>query len=437
MAMKRKMMMLFAYVLAMAFTVTAEAATGSSAWFFVDTTDGTLKVSDVTSAYFDGEYGGVGRKATFLNGVSCDIEMTILMDDYSKVDHWLVNGQEVATRTFMRDVGSLPVGGRLEIVAVGKEDGVRSKPFRANFDIAKHIDEEHPGLWAANSSNSKGFDEIRYTLIGGGGKVSIPLAMEKNVAISDKWKWLLGDEWSICPKIEGKPEVRSGGNGSYTLLSVDGKAKYKSPIKFLRVFDTDIGGTITGGPLTESWNPQKQKWVTKSVSVGFSLEVNESIKGSPHTWWGPVRVFCELKAEVGVEGKIKVSGFGDGWDGLDSSFTLSSKRLLRVTVGPGVGWDGLACIKAPVSGSSVFSITYNDGNWSDFRWGVNLSAALVGQLFGFDATFIGYDSDTLWIYNNTSSGDGNASGSGGGGRGARSMRLMAGAPSSDIEWQLQ
>ena len=84
------------------FTSTVEAATGSSGWFFVDTTDGALKVADVRSNYFDGEYGGVGRKATFLNGVSCDIEMRILMDDYSKVDHWLVNGREVTT--YRRDI---------------------------------------------------------------------------------------------------------------------------------------------------------------------------------------------------------------------------------------------------------------------------------------------------------------------------------------------
>lgn len=398
---------------------TPATVTCNSAWFYVDTTDVALKVADVRCKYFDGEYGGVGRKATFLSGVSCDIEMTIL-DDPVNVDHWIVNGQVVTTRRFTFDVGSLPVGGRLEVVAVGKEDGVRSKPFRANFDIAKHVDEEHPGLWTANSSNSKGFDEICYTLIGGGGKVSIPVIMEKKVAISDKWKWLLGDEWSICPKIEGKPEVRSGGNGSYTLLSVTGNAKHKRPTKFLRVFDKDIGGVLTGGPLTESWNSQKQKWVAESVT--FGVDINGSIKCSPSTWWGPFRVFCEVKGEAGLEGKIKVSGFGNGWDGLDSSGSLSSKRLPRVTVGPGVGWNGAACIKAPVSVSSVFNLSYNDGNWSDFRWGVNLSAALVGQLFGFDATFLGYDSDTLWIYNNTS---------------PKSARLMAGAPSSDIEWQLQ
>ena len=109
--MKKSMTVLMAATLA-ACAITSEAATGSSGWFFVDTTDGALKVADVRSKYFDGEYGGVGRKATFLNGVSCDIEMTIL-DDPVNVDHWLVNGQVVTTRRFTFDVGTLPVGGRL------------------------------------------------------------------------------------------------------------------------------------------------------------------------------------------------------------------------------------------------------------------------------------------------------------------------------------
>ena len=75
---------------------TAEAASGRSDWFYVDTTDTELKISDVTSKYFDGEHGGSsGRKSTFLNGTPCEIEMTIVMDDDSEVDHWLVNGSTV------------------------------------------------------------------------------------------------------------------------------------------------------------------------------------------------------------------------------------------------------------------------------------------------------------------------------------------------------
>ena len=434
--MKRKMMKLFATVLALAFVVTAHGATGSSTWFFVDTTDGALKIVDVRSKYFDGEYGGVGRKATFLNGVSCDIEMTIL-DDPVNVDHWLVNGQVVTTRTFTFDVGSLPVGGRLEVVAVGKNEGVRSKPFRVNFDIAKHVDEEHPGLWTARPSNSEGIDEIRYTPIGAG-SFTFPLAPEKSGAKPSKLSWLPGDEWSICPTIELKPEVRSSGNGSCTFGTAgleigtsgsEGTASHKrnrrAVGKFARVMDKDIGITFTGGPLTLSWNAQKRKWVAEDVS--FSGEVNGSL-GLTHHYPTPIGpVFYEIKGEAALALIIKVSGLdpalgGLGWGGLETSFSFSSDRLPKVSVGGGYGINYVACIKGSVSGMSVLDATYSKGTWNDFRWGLRGSGAVTATFLIFDGKLFELTSDTLWIYNNTS---------------PKSMRLMAGAPSADIEWRLQ
>ena len=429
--MKKSMTVLMAATLA-ACAITSEAATGSSGWFFVDTTDGALKVSDVRSKYFDGEYGGVGRKATFLNGISCDIEMTILMDDYSKVDHWLVNGQTVTTRTFTRDVGSLPVGGRLEVVAVGKNSGVRSKPFRANFDIAEHVDEEHPGLWTANPSNSKGIDEIRYTPIGSG-LFTFPLAPEKGGAKPSKLSWLPGDEWSICPKIELKLEVRSSGNGSCTFgtagLEVgtsgsEGTASHKrnrrAVGKFARVMDKDVGITFTGGPLTLSWNAQKGKWVAEDVSFGGEVSGSFGLTHHYPTPIGPV--FLEGKVEAAMSGMFKISGIDAGWGGLESSFALSSERLPKVTVAGGYGINHIACIKGSVSGMSVLDATYSKGTWNDFRWGLRGSGAVTATFLIFDGKLFELTSDTWWIINNTS---------------PKSMRLMAGAPSSDIEWQLQ
>ena len=436
--MKRKMMMkLFGSAVVVAFAVTAHGVTGSSAWFFVDTTVGTLKIADVRSKYFDGEYGGVGRKATFLNGVSCDIEMTILMDDYSKVDHWLVNGREVTTRTFMENVGSLAVGGRLEVIAVGKEDGVRSKPFRANFDIAEHVDEEHAGLWVARPSNSEGIDEIRYTPIGSG-SFTFPLAPEKSGAKPSKLNWLPGDEWSICPKIELKLEVRSSGNGSCTFgtagLEVgtsgsEGTASHKrnrrAVGKFARVMDKDVGITFTGGPLTMSWNAQKKKWVAEDVSFGG--EVSGSL-GVTHHYPTPIGpVFYEIKGEAALAGIFRVSGLdsalgGLGWGGLETSFSISSDRLPKVSVGGGYGINHIACLKGTVSGMSVLDATYSNGEWHDFRWGLRGSGAVTATFLIFDGKLFELTSDTWWIINNTS---------------PKSMRLMSGAPSSGIEWQLQ
>lgn len=434
--MNKNMIQLFAIAVMVAFAVRAHGDSGISGWFFVDTTDGALKVADVRSKYFDGEYG-VGRKSTFLNGVSCEIEMEILMDDYSKVDHWLVNGETVTTQKFRRDVGSLPVGGRLEVVAVGKNDGVRSKPFRANFDIAEHLDKEHTVLWTARPSNNEGINEIRYTPIGAG-SFTFPLAPEKGGAKPSKLNWLPGDEWSICPTIELKPEVRSSGNGSCTFgtagLEVgtsgsEGTASHKrnrrAVGKLARVMDKDVGITFTGGPLTLSWNAQKQKWVAEDVSLGG--EVSGSL-GLTHHYPTPIGpVFYEVKGELALAGVFKVSGLdpvlgGLGWGGLETSFSISSDRLPKVSIGGGYGINHVACLKGSVSGMSVLDATYSKGAWNDFRWGLRGSGAVTVTFLAFDGTLFELTSDTLWIVNNTSS---------------KSMRLMAGAPSSDIEWRLQ
>ena len=330
--MKKSMTVLMAATLA-ACAITLEAATGSSGWLFVDTTDGTLKVADVRSKYFDGEYGGVGRKATFLNGVSCNIEMTIL-DDPVNVDHWLVNGQVVTTRRFTFDVGSLPVGGRLEVIAVGKEDGVRSKPFRANFDIAEHVDEEHAGLWVARPSNSGGIDEIRYTIVGAG-SVSFPLALEKKITKPGMLRWVPGDNWSICPKVELTPEVRSSGNGCCKLATIKGTSKNK----FGEVMDKDVAFTLSGGPLTLSWNAMKQKWVCESAS--FGLEAKGSIRRSYPYFTPtipPIPVgYVKWKGAIALSGSVKVSGIdsalsGNGWGGLESAFTFRSDSFPKFSI---------------------------------------------------------------------------------------------------------
>ena len=390
----------------------------------MDTTDGALKVADVTSKYFDGDYGGdVGRNATFLSGVNCDIEMTILMDDYSKVDHWLVNGQIVTDRKFTFDVGSLPVGGRLEVVAVGKEDGVRSKPFRANFDVAENPDPDptHWGLWAASPSNSEGMDEIVYTPLGAG-SFEFPLALEKKGEPPKALKWLPGNEWSFAPKIELKPEVRSGGNGSCTFCTVDAGG-----CKLGRVLGKDIGITFKGGPLTLSWNPIKRKWVAEDVSFGGEVDWTTP-KALAHEFYVPGvgPVFYNIKAELAIEAMFKVSGFdsalsGLGWGGLESSFILSSERLPKVTVTGGYGFDEVACIKGEISGMSVLEATHSKGSWTDFRWGLRGSGAVKWNFLVFDGTVVELTSDTLWIINNSSS---------------KSVRLMSAAPVADIEWRL-
>lgn len=431
--MKRNMMKFFATTFAMAFVVAAYGATGSSGWFFVDTTDGALKVSDVRSKYFDGEYGGdVGSKSTFLNGVLCSIEMEILMDDYSQVDHWLVNGEVVTTRRFMFDVGSLPVGGRLEVVAVGKENGVRSKPFRANFDVAKHVDEEHPGLWTARPSNSEGIEEIVYRPLRGTA-ITFPLAPEITGKAPKYLALLPNDEWSFCPKLSSKIEVHSGGYGRCEFCIVDlefgqsgskGKGSHKKRQRGIgrlaRVLDYEVGINLSGGPLTESWDPRMRKWVTEGVS--FEGEFFGEIGITKHypTSVGPV--FLGGKVELGVSARFDVSGFSDGGGGLESSFSVSSDRFPKVVFTGGYGINEVANARGELSGISVVELTRSKGVWSERRWGFRASGALKWKVLTFEGTIFELTSDTLWVIND---------------RSPKSMRLMSGTPSSDIEWRLQ
>ena len=409
---------------------TAVAATGSSGWFFVDTTNNELKISDVTSRYFDGEYGGkTGRKSTFLSGTPCEIEMTIVMDDDSEVDHWRVNGSTVTEKTFKFNVGALPVGGRLEVVAVGKKEGVNSNTFRANFEVAEHVG--NAGMWGARPSNSGGIDEIVYTPLGGG--LTLSFSPEMKGDKPDQLNWLPGDEWALAPKFELKPEVHSDGNGSFTSgsvgiggningSSVEGGALKKmiSAGKAARVLDHDIGMSFTGGPIALSWNPKRRRWVAEEVS--FTGEANGSIGWTHYipTVMGPV--FIEGKLEAALAATFKVSGMSAGLGGLESSFVLSSDRLPKVSVAGGYGINNVANVKATISGMSVLEATHNKGTWTDVKWGLRGSGALTAKFLPFEATLFELTSETLWIINNSS---------------AKSARLLSAASADGLDWRLQ
>ena len=305
-----------------------------------------------------------------------------------------------------------------------------------NFDIAEHVDKETSGLWTARPSNSEGIDEIRYTPVGAG-SVAFPLAPEKKGTKPSNLKWLPGDEWSLAPKIELKPEVRSGGNGSCTFGKAgvelgtsgsEGTASHKrnrrAAGKLAKVLDKEVGISFTGGPLTLSWNPQSKRWVAEEVSFGG--EVSGSIGLTHHypTAIGPV--FLEVKGELALAGEFKVSGIdsalgGAGWGGLESSFTLSSERLPKVTVAGGYGINNVACVKGSLSGMSVLEATHSKGTWTDVRWGIKGQGSLTAKALVLEATLFEVNSQTYWFVNNSSQ---------------VAFRAF-GAPGSDLEWRLQ
>ena len=171
-----KTLMLLATVLlgACAEAATPETATGSSAYFHVNTSNDTVRITDVWSKYFEGEYGkGQGRNATFLNGVPVEIDLTIYTenakDEEDPIDHCVIVStgeriemvdQELAQ--FRINVGEFEIGEKLEIKAVTRE-GSESKPFRVNFDIAKV-----PDCFAHEPAASVEDDRVLYTQLEAG-----------------------------------------------------------------------------------------------------------------------------------------------------------------------------------------------------------------------------------------------------------------------------
>ena len=109
--------------------------------------EGDFRIDDVFSLYCEGEYGGIGgRKATFLEGVSCEVDFSVWSSEfaYYDIDHLLVNGQWFPVENkygdfveFTYDVGMfLSAGRHLDVVAVRK-NGHESAPFRVNLEMAK------------------------------------------------------------------------------------------------------------------------------------------------------------------------------------------------------------------------------------------------------------------------------------------------------------
>lgn len=126
--------------------VSAGRSSAQSEPFAVDTrTSGDeFRIEDVRSSYCNGEYGGIGgRKATFLSGVECRIDFTVRGGTQSRpVDHVLVNGKRFDGTDFFYNVGELPPGGRLEVVAVDTS-GRTTSPFHVNLDMA-----DYPPMWS-------------------------------------------------------------------------------------------------------------------------------------------------------------------------------------------------------------------------------------------------------------------------------------------------
>ena len=403
---------------------TPETETGSSAWFNVDTTDRTLKIADVRSKYFDGEYGGsVGRKATFLSGVPCDIEMTIL-DDPVNVDHWLVNGREVTTRTFTFDVGSLPVGGRLEVVAVGKEEGVRSKPFRANFDVAVV-----PSAisWTRVYVKRYDLDEVVYATFPF--PIELELAESREASIS-ALDWLPQKTVKVAPKVSFDTEIKSSGNGLLRLAQVEcsvdksktflGTQARRPNGMFAEAAGVSLGFNFTGGPLTATWDSKEKQWMFHSVMFGIGI----SGKGEtpPCYFTTPIGlVYGKFGAEANISARCEVSGLNLSGI-LGANLILSSEQFPALIMTCGYGINNKLNLEGAISAEFPIDVVCEGGDLTSLRYGVRGAGRITAKAFILKATLWQWHSPTIWFIDNTS---------------PKSMRLMSSAQSSDIEWQLQ
>ena len=273
--------------------------------------------------------------------------------------------------------------------------------------------------------------------------VELELASSREASIL-ALDWLPQKTVKVAPKVSFNTEIESSGNGSFRLMQTDYNVdKSKStPIlggqtrrpngMFAEAGGVALGFSFSGGPLTATWDAKELRW--KFHSVTFGIGISGKCETPPYYWLippaGPT-VYLKVDAEASISAQCEISGFGSQ-NGLDATLKLSSDKFPAVTITGGAGVYNKINVEGALSGEFPIEVACNNGDWSGLRYGIRDTCRLTGQILVFKATLYEWNSPTIWLIDNA-----NSAGSGGGGRGAKSMRLMSSAQSSDIEWQLQ
>jgi len=336
----------------------AGSGSSQSANFRVDTRVTTaVKVTGVTSRYCDGAYGDKeGSHVYFLAGVAFDpitslsglpVEFTAQVDWGGKTGNRLEfngasNGMSLSKTL---DVSALPVGGKLEVVAVAS-DGTRSQPFRANFDViprppsfGDQLHAEAPLPFNKQLDYSIiAFDFTPFKAISGS------LNLPKNVP------GLSGEEMKIAPsfkvsvKVNGNAGTMSvkpaiGGKGD---TKINGTQKRAPDGTFAKagVFNMSL---YVQGELISAWDQQLGQWRMSQTWLG--LDVNSQYRTPDAYLCPPYPLYGNL--EFGVNGffsyQLQLLS-PDAEPGYD--FRFSSEAFPKIQIVVGLGKSGLLALEA-------------------------------------------------------------------------------------------
>ncbi len=307
-----------------------QTLSGSSRIFRVDTRCREFVIADVKSDHCSGAYGIGTKHATFLKGVTANVEfkVTMLGNDIP-VERVVVNGTSFSGTSFTFNVGTLPadVCGPLVVVAHGMVNGedVASPPFRVNCDVAR-LPTGTDWFWEASSGTYKRPDK---------------------------------EPLSLLPKIEASVDV---GNTALAFAGVG--RQLKLPIWFDRVptlifteeFDANsgeykrtagggpgkiggfAGGVINaevGGAFVNFWDARTAAWEDSRGGAWAKIKMDEVGK----TWYP----FSPL---IGLYVSLRFSGNGAmeiGWDHVNERYYWDAPfdPLVECKGAAGMGWEKL------------------------------------------------------------------------------------------------
>ena len=347
-----------------------------------------FEIEDVSCDYCSGAYGTVhGRHATFLSGVELPIVFKIHLKWRTNVIRGIrVNGggmgeYEIASgNTFQIDVGSLPVGAKMEVQAICEDDDgklVYSPPFRVNLDIAPIpdgagemfvLDTRHNTIRYAGESFASVpfFDDVDDWLSFFDKKIPFSILPSFHAA---KWIDSSSGQYRIANDIGIVRKLESRRKKLYELLR-------NKP--FLRLGTVDIGFEV-GGDTTMTWLPEHGRWGSAKGSFRARLDGEAKVSTRiPQTLW-------LVKAEGGLTVSAVVDVCIDRETGLyDGIVDLTPFISLHGSIMAGVpyvhatgsargGLDYAATLHGPTLSTSKFDGTVSGefywriAGWGNFR----------------------------------------------------------------------
>ena len=397
----RKVESLMIALAVLAGTAYGAGVTGSSGRFLVDTRCREFVIEDVKSAFCHGAHGMKGgKRATFLYGVEAEVEFTVsARGNDVAIDRVTANGRDFEGARFTFDVGTIPVGGELVVVAHGTVEGTEatSEPFVVNLDVARPVMVHGLTGLDMDFAGKKGYVE----------KDGVKFEIGSDAPHSSLHPWWLPSGVSQFSPLVGFRAEYSEGNGTFTfapkLYSSSGTKKIqprRSNGQFGKSFGIDYEMEVDGG-LTFQWEPETLGWLAKSV------ELTGEVEGKRDWTWpfalptpvGPIPIFAEVGVGAGAKAGLTYHfpGVADGMCHASSwEWSLSSEKMPELEGALGVGVNHLVDVKGGVTGNGVLEGNIGGPTGSRVKYGVKGTLFGTVEALGWTGK-ISTDSKTYWI----------------------------------------